>query len=266
MAQDFSERIMQKLLEMLSHDGVKTSTKLNHGLNLLARYRARQIGVALYGRGGATVRSGPFQGMTLHKTASEGNVAPKLLGCYEQELHQVSERCIETPYECVVNVGCGDGYYAVGLARRMPNAEIQAYDLHEGRRALCQSAAEENGVGGRVSVGAECSAEDLAALAGRRVLMVCDIEGGEREFLDPARIPALKDFDILVELHEVIDKTLPEEIISRFSDSHEIERFAHQARNPNAFDELEKISHLDQWLALWEGRQGPTPWAFLSAK
>ena len=92
--------------------------------------------------------------MTLHKTVSEENVAPKLLGCYEQELHQVIERCIKTPYECVVNVGCGDGYYAVGLARRMPNAEIKAYDLHEGRRALCKSAAEENGVGGRVSVGA----------------------------------------------------------------------------------------------------------------
>ena len=150
-------------------------------------------------------------------------------------------------------------------AAHVPNAEIKAYDLHEGRRALCQSAAEENGVGGRVSIGAECNAEEMAALAGRRVLMVCDIEGGEREFLDPARIPALKGFDILVELHEVIDKALPEEIISRFSDSHEIERFAHQARDPNAFEELEKISHLDQWLALWEGRQGPTPWAFLSA-
>ena len=48
MAQDFSEQIMQKLLKILSHEGVKNSTKLNHDLNLLARYRARllEFGIA----------------------------------------------------------------------------------------------------------------------------------------------------------------------------------------------------------------------------
>lgn len=266
MAQDFGEQVMHELLKILSRDGAKNSAKLNHVLNLLARYRAREIGAALYSKGGALVRSGPFRGMTLLNRASEGNVAPKLLGCYEQELHEVIERCIETPYECVVNVGCGDGYYAVGMARRMLNSEIRAYDLHEGRRALCKTAADENGVGGRISIGSECRAEELAALEGRRVLVICDIEGGERELLDPERIPALKRFDILVELHEVMDKALPEEIISRFTESHEIERFAHRGRDPNAFKELEKTNQFDQWLALWEGRQGPTPWAFLRAK
>ncbi|MDP6588590.1 MAG: hypothetical protein QF449_08395 [Alphaproteobacteria bacterium] len=266
MAQDLSEQVMHELLRTLSRDGAKNSAKMAHILNLLARYRAREIGAALYSSGGALVRSGPFRGMTMHNRASEGNVAPKLLGCYEQELHEVIERCIESAYECVVNIGCGDGYYAVGMARRMPNCEIKAYDLNKERRAFSRITADENGVGGRVTIGSECNAEELAALAGRHVLVVCDIEGGERELLDPERIPALKGFDILVELHEVLDKAMPEEILSRFTESHEIERIQHQGRDPNAFTELEKASHLDQWLALWEGRQGPTPWAFLSAK
>ena len=266
MAQDIGEQVMQKLLQTLSREGVKNGAKINYGLNLLARYRAREIGGALYGKGGALVRSGPFQGMTLLNRTSEGNVAPKLLGCYEQELHDVIERCIETPYEYVVNVGCGDGYYAVGLARRMPNSEIKAYDLHKGRRALCRDAAKKNGVEERVSIGSECGAEELTALAGRRVLVVCDIEGGERELLDPERIPALKGFDILVELHENLDKALPENIIARFAETHQIERFQHQGRDTNAFEELEKISQFDQFLALWEGRQGPTPWSFMRAK
>ncbi|PPR22807.1 MAG: hypothetical protein CFH39_01023 [Alphaproteobacteria bacterium MarineAlpha10_Bin2] len=266
MAKDIGEQVMQELLRALSRDGVKNSAKMNYGLNLLARYRAREIGGALYGKGGPLVRTGPFRGMTLLNRASEGNVAPKLLGCYEQELHDVIERCIETPYECVVNVGCGDGYYAVGLARRMPKSKIIAYDLHEGRRALCKDAAEENGVGARVSMGAECGTAELTALAGRRVLVICDIEGGERELLDPEQIPALKGFDILVELHKNVDKALPEEIISRFAESHEIERIQHQGRDPTAFKELEFVSQFDQFLALWEGRQGPTPWSFMRAK
>lgn len=212
------------------------------------------------------VRSGPFEGMKFLKRTSEGNVAPKLLGCYEQEIHAVIERCIETPYECVVNIGCGDGYYATGFARRMPNAEINAYDATEERQALCRTMADENGVGERISVGGECGAAELQTLAGRRVLIICDIEGAERDVLDPARIPALKEFDILVELHEVLDEKLPEEITARFAESREIETIAHQGRDPYAFKELENINQFDQWMALWEGRQGRTPWAFMRAK
>ncbi len=265
MAQDLGERVMHDLLRILASDA-KNGIKLNQGLNLLARYRAREIGASLYSSGGAEVRSGPFQGMKIYGKTSEGNVAPKLLGSYEQELHEIIERCIETPYECVVNVGCGDGFYAIGFARRMPTCEIRAYDLNEGRQAYCKAMAEENGVGERVAVGSNCGVEELTAVADRRVLVVCDIEGGERELLDPQLIPALKQFDILVELHEVLDKALPKEILARFDDSHEIENIAHQGRDPNAFEELQKIGQFDQWLAVWEGRQGPTPWAFMRAK
>ena len=73
----------------------------------------------------------------------------------------------------------------------------------------------------------------MTALAGRRVLVVCDIEGGECELLDPERIPVLKGFDILVELHEILDKALPEIIIARFVESHQIEHFQHQDRAPH---------------------------------
>jgi hypothetical protein len=266
MAQDLGERIMQDMLRILSDDGVKNNVKLSHVLNLLARYRAREIGAALYRNGGNLVRSGPFQGMKIHNRTSEGNVAPKLLGIYEQELHEVIERCVETPYDCVVNIGCGDGYYAVGFARRMPKAKIQAYDLNAGRRDYCRAMADENEVGERISIGGECGAAELEALRGQRVLVLCDIEGAEREVLDPAALPALKDFDILVELHEVLDANLPQEIIARFADSHEIERIGHHGRDPYVFKELEKINQFDQWLAVWEGRQGRTPWAFMRAK
>ena len=71
--------------------------------------------------------------MILLNRYSERNVAPKLLGSYEQELQPIIERCVEAPYDCVKNIGCGDGYYAIGMARRMTSREITAYDLRTGR-------------------------------------------------------------------------------------------------------------------------------------
>ncbi|MBT3172902.1 MAG: hypothetical protein HN333_15910, partial [Rhodospirillaceae bacterium] len=62
MAQDLGERVMQDLLRILASDA-NNSVKMKHGLNLLARYRAREIGAFLFSHGGAEVRSGPFQGM-----------------------------------------------------------------------------------------------------------------------------------------------------------------------------------------------------------
>ena len=69
-----------------------------------------------------------------------------------------------------------------------------------------------------------------------------------------------------MELHEVLDTGLFNKILARFGDSHEIENYAHQGRDPNAFEELQKIGQFDQWLAVCEGRQGPTPWAFMRVK
>jgi hypothetical protein len=63
MAQEFGERVMNKLMRILARDGVNNGAKMNQALNLLARYRAREVGAALYTGGGALVRSGPFQGM-----------------------------------------------------------------------------------------------------------------------------------------------------------------------------------------------------------
>jgi len=263
MAQDFSEQLKQ---EVLARDDVKNGPKMNHSLQQLARHRAREISAALYNTGGAMVRSRPFRGMILLNRYSERNVAPKLLGSYEQELHPIIERCIETPYDCVKNIGCGDGYYAIRMARRMTNCEITAYELREDRQELTRDTAVENGVRDRISIAGEYGAEELSALAGKYVLIICDIEGGKRELLDPEAILALKGFDIIVELQEVMDRVLPEETLARFSESHDIERLGHQERNPNAFEELQKASQLDQWLALWEGRQGPTPWAFMRGR
>src|SRR4051812_10570049 len=46
-----------------------------------------------------------------------------------------------------------------------------------------------------------CLLGPVDGFAGRRVLLLCDIDRAEETPLDPDRAPALRAFDLLVELH-----------------------------------------------------------------
>src|ERR1700751_5228426 len=87
---------------------------LNHGRN----FRAKQ---ALCRRYGEQILEGPFEGMKYPYDVVLSSCVPKLVGCYEEELHSVIEQIIRGRYSIVVNVGCAEGYYAVGLALKMPD-------------------------------------------------------------------------------------------------------------------------------------------------
>ena len=73
-----------------------------------------------------------------------GSNVPKRLGCYEQELRSL----IDSWSGCdrVIDIGCGEGCYAVGLARRMPVAEVRVFDISPAARNACARAATVHGV------------------------------------------------------------------------------------------------------------------------
>ena len=101
-----------------------------------------------------------------------------------------------------------------------------------------------------------------------KVLVLCDIEGAEEELLDPDLAPALRKLDIIVESHECLRPGITQKLLSRFEATHTIELIedngSRQLDNPPAW--FAKLSHLDQLLATWEWRSGPTPWLVMRAK
>ena len=149
------------------------------------------------------VQSGPFAGMVLPTRTSwgGGDIAAKILGFYEAELHRHIERAIERQPDIVVNVGCAEGYYAIGLARRLPAARLHAFDISPEAQSVCAAAAAQNGVADRVSIGGRCDSGQLVALArsGKRVLIVMDCEGGELQLLDQDTVRQLGNCDLIVE-------------------------------------------------------------------
>jgi hypothetical protein len=44
-------------------------------------------------------------------------------------LHDIVETAITRRYDRVINVGCAEGYYAVGFATRMPETDVIAFDI-----------------------------------------------------------------------------------------------------------------------------------------
>src|SRR5438094_9802013 len=70
-----------------------------------------------------TVLNGPFRGLQYPSAeAICSAILPKLLGSYEKELHCTIERLCNTDCSVVVDVGCAEGFYAVGFARRLKTA------------------------------------------------------------------------------------------------------------------------------------------------
>jgi len=239
---------------------------LNLGLRVLAIWRCSILLEHFRNHHGLTILQGPFEGMAYVGAAAEGALLPRLIGCYEQELHPAIREFAAAQPDCVIDVGCAEGYYAVGLARMMPQVRVHAFDIDARARAACTDLAARNGVADRVVVGGEFAPDGFQAFAGRRVLVMVDAEGAEVDILQPQMSPALAGMNVIVETHDLYRRNALATMIERFSPTHDIVRVDQQ---PKTFDMppwLQGLPHLDQLLAVWEWRARPTPWLVMTPK
>jgi hypothetical protein len=206
---------------------------------------ARQL---FYAGGPPKVLSGPFAGMPYLDETVWGPITPKWLGCYELEIQDIVEAAIGTSYDRVINVGCAEGYYAVGLAWRMPQTEIVAFDLDPMARRQTRRLAALAGVSAKVRVENGCEWADLNRLITDRTLVVIDVEGAEFSLLNPQNAPALKMADLLVEIHEGrgADATISvaQSMRERFQETHQL----------TWRRSLDRKSALEQFSSLWQGK------------
>lgn len=256
----------QKLQRVLSDSEVSERDKMHRAMIRVNRWRQELLVNTFRSKQGNIVHSGPFAGMT-YFDAAEGALLPRLIGCYEAELQPTLLKMREDNYETVIDIGCAEGYYAVGLSKLFPYTQIYAHDISEIAQQACKKLAAANGVSDRVVVSGIFDGNSLKKHLGKKTLVVCDIEGAEIELLDPIKYPALKEVDLIVEVHECFKPGLVQTMAERFSHSHDIEWFWQSPNAQRVLPEwLEHLSHLDQILCTWEWRIGPTPWAVMRRK
>lgn len=200
------------------------------------------------------VLSGPFLGMSIDPQAvswGDGDIVTKLLGCYEQELQGVLEHAIARRIPRFVNVGCAEGYYAVGVARH--GIPVVAVDTSEAALAASRHNAMLNGV--------ELILHRDVPRPVRGDFWLVDIEGGEADLLRDS--DGWQGVELLVELHEWVDRSLADRLLRIFGSSHDGQLLTMGARNPNRFDFLSGLPDAARFSLMSENRPERMRWLHL---
>lgn len=250
----------------LARSDVPERTLMTRALIRLSRWRQQLLINTFRVKQGNIVFSGPFEGMT-YFNAAEGALLPRLIGCYEAELQPTILKMRHEGYKNVIDIGCAEGYYAVGLARLFNDCQIYAHDISEVAQQACKKLAEANHVTNRVHVGGIFDGNTLAKHIDKKTLVFCDIEGAEEQLLDPVQFPAFRNVDLIIEVHECFKPGLIKTLTDRFSATHDIEWIWQSLNADRKLPEwLRDMSHIDQILCSWEWRAGATPWAVMRTR
>lgn len=218
-----------------------------------------------------TVQNGPFRGMSYPSSQAYGSeIMPKLLGSYESELHPLIELFCQRHYKQVIDIGCAEGYYAVGLAMRIPSTVVYAFDINPDATAFCREMALLNGVNLRVKTCGLCSVDTLLSLPlTDSTLIISDCEGYEKLLFSNCTSKHLHRVDLLIEVHDCIDPSISREIIETFAASHEVSTITSISDAAKARDVKFKMlaSHNDQerLSIVSEGRPCTMEWIYLES-
>lgn len=170
-----------------------------------------------------TVKNGPFTGMQYPNELAIGSAFyPKIIGCYEHELWEVFEWFKDQKYDCIVDVGCAEGYYAVGLAINHLNSKVIACDTDKNAQQAVLQMAALNQLH-NVTVQGTFDQYQLEKMDFQtRSLVICDCEGYERELFTKESVANLKNVDVLIELHDFLDPMISSTIHSLFAPTHHL--------------------------------------------
>jgi hypothetical protein len=213
------------------------------------------------------VKSGPFAGMLFKVTPTWGCITLKLLGVYEYWLHDLLRRlALAKRFHRVIDLGCAEGYYAVGLTRLFKPQVSFAFDLSEASQVQTKALYQMNSLVG--TVGGKAGVAELSSCieSGANTLVMADIEGDEANVLDPNLVSGLRQADIICELHESRKCEMQALLQQRFGDTHSSLIITQKDLQATEIPEFRGYSDLDRHLLSCEARPRPMRWLYLSPK
>ena len=236
-----------------------------------ARYasvrRRRAVHAEILGRleSAEMIAQGPFRGMKYLSAAFCSELIPKLVGTYGRELNAAIETICLAGCDRIIDIGAAEGYYAVGLALRNPQARIIGFELNASARFYFRKLARLNKALDRIEIRGLCDLDSLtSALDGaQKPAIVCDCEGAEDLLLDPDRVEALRRSFVLVETHDGLEvngvplEGITERLRERFSPTHDVEVIASTVRTESNLPSGTQLTPEQATEAMNEGR----PWA-----
>ena len=245
-------------------------SELQQQLKIIADARRRELLSFMFEKTQGKVQTGPFKGMTIIPFTSwgDGDTPAKLLGVYEDELHNCIIDAVGRAPDAVINIGCAEGYYGVGVGTLLPDAHHISVDIVPTAVDICSKNFEVNNVAKYECLLRLTSAAWVNQVASKykQPLLIVDCEGAETDLLDPGQAPALSTASIIVECHDCIQADITQTLIDRFESTHDIQRIEQKFKDPYQFDFLRELSDCDKWALVHEGRPSAMNWLYMTPK
>lgn len=216
--------------------------------------------------------NGPFKGMRYPMEESVCSAYfPKIIGSYEKELWENLESLLEKQYNSIIDVGCAEGYYAVGLGLRQKEAHIYAYDTDELARSMCEKLSQENGLGEKLTIKGELTEQELSSFPFEgNSLIICDCEGFEKKLFTPTSIENLTGSDLIIETHDFLDSEISGRLTALFQKTHNITPINSSSDLEKVFtyhfSEIGDFNLLERFDVLAEHRPETMKWLVCEAK
>jgi hypothetical protein len=214
----------------------------------------------------ASVKAGLFAGMRYpFVDPARPNLFPKILGTYASELHFHLSPISGSPLPVICDVGCGDGYLAIGLAKKQGSVSIHAFDLDPTARRDCWMLAEANGVAEHLRVDECCGPGVLLEMDfARGGLVRFGGDGIAKGLLTPELGKHLLRAHLLIELWRLPDRRLADDLIGRLGGSHELIAVESRENGGRALEYrsslVNSLDPLEQEIAFSESRPGDVLW------
>lgn len=196
---------------------------------------------------GGQVLGGPIEGLCLCMDRLSEIDAPtaKLLGTYEKEIHPALSKAVAAPITRLINLGSADGYFAVGVARAAA-IPVDAFDMAPSARSLTRQTAAINGVNELVTIHGTATTTKVAALPLEDVLVLCDIDGPERDLFTRDLVQQLGTAWVIIELHHKVNPDVEVVLVERFAGSHHVSVVEAEPRVSALHTELEIFEDDDE--------------------
>jgi len=180
------------------------------------------------------------------------HLSSKLIGSYEPDV--ATFLGAQAPqHDLFVDLGSGEGFFCVGVARISP-AKVIGYEVNRYESRLAKRIAAANEV--EIETRGAVDHSELNSLPPGRLLLLSDIEGLEEDLLDPVLVPRLKEATMIVEVHEQFRPDVVATLLERFGPTHEMEHFSAGEPNPGDYPEL---ADWDRDEAKWAAFDGHFP-------
>lgn len=235
------------------------------------KLRRKRVSKMIYNEYQGVVQNGIFKGLKLtHDTnTSAGVLGSKVLGFYE---NIVMENILSrAPFHNIINLGSADGYFAIGmLIKKLANRAICFEITESGRKsieknALLNHCSEKLNIFGKADSEFHKKIKD-SGLDLTNSLIICDIEGGEFEYIQVDMFTQFKNTTWVIELHDRIqdlDCNLRKDLIKKIPSNLNYRIIKSQPINWTDNTRLETLSDNDRALLFSEGRKQIGEWIII---